>query len=157
MAQTNTAAATSCDQSTTFIYNLFKLPAELRLQIYGLIVVKPGCGSVETHLSSEWAKIRGHIILPSLMRISKMIRDNAIGLYRQHLQEARVVLIGRERNVEKRMWIANMAYRTSVTHSVPGVSLLWLGRVDRYSEQLEDNRKWIVRVDQLAAQVTGSA
>ncbi|KAK3641226.1 hypothetical protein LTR56_011466 [Elasticomyces elasticus] len=135
------------------VTGLFKLPAELRLQIYGLVITKLDRSNIEKRLSSDGtqATIVGHMILPSLMRVSRQIREDAIGLYQQHLQDARVVLTGRREGVGKFMISAEMARHASF---LVDRWELWNSRVDGYSEQLEDDRMWMVRVDQVAAQVT---
>ncbi|KAK5732731.1 hypothetical protein LTR17_010286 [Elasticomyces elasticus] len=130
------------------VTGLLKLPAELRLQIYGLIIAKLDASIVGRRL------IEGHNILPSLLRVSKTIREDAIGLYQQHLRDVRVVLIGREEHVRK---VMGNAMTTCYFSAIFPGSPLWRDRIDGYHKQLEDNRKWMVRVDQVAAQVTRSA
>ncbi|KAK3648116.1 hypothetical protein LTR56_002594 [Elasticomyces elasticus] len=141
------------------VIGLFKLPAELRLKIYGHLFPKLDRSNVEKRLPSDvtLAKIQGCMILPSLMRVSKLIREDAIGLYQQHLRDARVVLTGRKEGVEKLMGSAKNAYWFSAGCIEPDVTLLWLNKVNGYREQVEDNCKWMVRVDQVTAQVTRSA
>ncbi|KAK4896720.1 hypothetical protein LTR27_005314 [Elasticomyces elasticus] len=147
------------DDASTPVTGLFKLPAELRLTIYGHLFPKLDLSNIEKRLPSDvtLAKIQGCVILPSLMRVSKLIREDAIGLYQQHLRDARVVLTGRKEGVEELMRRVKDAYRFSATCDGPDRTLLWRDRVDGYCEQVHNNRTWIVRVDQVAAQVTRSA
>ncbi|KAK5677892.1 hypothetical protein LTS10_009775 [Elasticomyces elasticus] len=152
MAQTDTAVAIPCNQSTTFISNLFRLPAELRLQIYGLVVAKPKRSNIEKRMPSNFtrAKIKSHIMLPALMRVSKVIREDAIRLYQQHLLDARAVLKGRKEGLEKLM---RSAERASESVGTLWVERLWQDRAKNYREQLKDNREWLARVDEVAANI----
>ncbi|KAK5738847.1 hypothetical protein LTR17_005782 [Elasticomyces elasticus] len=141
MASSSTAAMEpQCSGPTTFIANLFKLPAELRLQIYsGLLFTKPSRINLNHHnLEPGPLKIDGNTVLPPVMRIAKSIREDAIGLYLQHLQELQIVLAARQKDCA-----------THLKNVRAGLLVfIWTSRY-----RLEDNRKWMVRVDELVAEL----
>ncbi|KAK3648115.1 hypothetical protein LTR56_002593 [Elasticomyces elasticus] len=133
------SVATPCDQSTTFISNLFRLPAELRLQIYStLLFTKPS--PIDLRSETGPMRIDGNTILPPVMRIAKSIREDAIGLYLKHLREIQIVLAARQ-----------MDYRRCLESTrADALMMRWMNAYRR-----DNNREWVARVDKLVAEVGG--
>ncbi|KAK3641223.1 hypothetical protein LTR56_011463 [Elasticomyces elasticus] len=142
---TQTQAATSC-QASILGGIFFRLPPELRLHIYSFILGVPSSRSIEHRRpDTPYAELDSYKVLAPLMRVSSLIREDAMGLYQQHLRDARVVLIGRQMALEEKL---RRAYAVDATRSAFGRN-----RAMTYRQQIKDNRKWMARVEEVWKEV----
>ncbi|KAK5738846.1 hypothetical protein LTR17_005781 [Elasticomyces elasticus] len=138
-------AATSCQVSTPG-GTIFRLPPELRLHIYSFILGVPSSRSIEHRCpDTPYAEVDSYKVLAPLMRVSSLIREDATGLYQQHLRDAIVVLIGRQMALEEKL---RRAYAVDANRSAFGRN-----RAMTYRQQIKDNRKWMARVEEVFREV----
>ncbi|KAK4896719.1 hypothetical protein LTR27_005313 [Elasticomyces elasticus] len=143
---TSTEAATSSAPFT----GLFKLPAELRLQIYGYIFPVLDRRDIETHSSKNGrAALDGYALLPPIMRVSSSLREDAMELYQQHLRDVQKILDDRQIDLRrsKRAALEKSCILNRVT--VAGIEIL----IEALRQQSNENCKWVARIEQVAVDV----
>ncbi|KAK5677893.1 hypothetical protein LTS10_009776 [Elasticomyces elasticus] len=134
------ADGTQQAQAPSYLSNLFNLPPELRLQIYAYLFVLPARASVTIKaIYSQHTTLNGYTVFPPLMRISSVIREDAMGLYLQHLQDLQTVLAALQRDWE------------DIYMSARKRRAFWIDVVAHHRSR--DDRKWRVRVDEVEAQI----
>ncbi|KAK5732730.1 hypothetical protein LTR17_010285 [Elasticomyces elasticus] len=145
---TSTEAATSSAPFT----GLFRLPAELRLQIYGYIFPVIERKDIETHSSNSGREaLDGYAILPPIMRVSSSLREDTMQLYQQHLDDVRKVLDDRQEDLRREKWAALEASDILNRVKVTGNGIEFV--IEALRQQSNENCKWVARIEQVVVDV----
>ncbi|KAK3641224.1 hypothetical protein LTR56_011464 [Elasticomyces elasticus] len=146
------ATSTEATTSSAPVISLFKLPAELRLQIYGYIFPVIERRDIETHSSNSGrATLDPYAILTPIMRVSSSLREDAMELYQQHLGDVQKILDDRQEDLRREKWAALEASDILNRGKVTGTGIETL--IEGLRQQSNENCKWVARIEQVAVDV----